>query len=196
MPNSQASDLTTPVNLDLLHRFAVRIHSLSSAMGLDAMDEQLLWEYLAKVGRERIESDCAPIAHFLKKAGEGEALHVKVMHYTMKMDERFDRRSWLKKTTKPLFKKGHLAINQIVTVESPESQVYFDEIIENIKAECFSEWYPHLKSIPRDNGVDWNPPETSDIIVHALCSVSILVPEHMSSLHDRLTCGGTILPIR
>jgi len=196
VPKLQASDLTTPANLDLLHRFALRIHSLSSAMGLDAMDEQLLWEFLAQAGRERIESDCAPIARFLKKAGEGEALHVKVMYYTLKMDERFDRRSWLKKATLPLLKKGQLTIDQVVAIDGPEGQAYFDQIIENIKAECFSEWYPHLKSIQRENGVDWNPPETSDIRVDAICSVSLLVPETMSSLNDRLTCGGTILPIR
>ncbi|AYG47708.1 hypothetical protein DV532_25790 (plasmid) [Pseudomonas sp. Leaf58] len=196
MPKLQASELTAPANLDLLHRFALRIHSLSSAMGLDAMDEQLLWEFLAKVGPERIESDCAPIARFLKKAGEGEALHVKAMYYTLKMDERFDRRPWWKKTTQPLFKKGQVTIDQVVAIERPESQAYFDQIIENIKAECFSEWYPHLKSIPRENGVDWNPPETSDIAVHAICSVSVLVPANLSNLQDRLTCGGTILPIR
>jgi hypothetical protein len=178
----------TPVNHELLHCFAMRILSLSSAMGLDDQDEQLLWEYLATVGQERIESDCAPIARFLRKEGEGEALLLKSFHYTATMDKRFDNRPSWRKLLRPLEKKESLVINKVVFLDEPEGKAYVDKIIENIKVECFNQWYPHLCSIQRENGVDWNPPETSDIEIIGRTYVSLLVPAGISRLS--MTCQG------
>lgn len=196
MSKIQVGETTTLDNLDLLHRCAMRIHSLSEAMGLDEQDEQLLWNFLAVVGIERIESDCAPIALSLLKYGSGEGILLKQLTYTMTMDVRFDGRPGLKKRLKPLEMKGTLDLHQVVIVGSEDGQVFLNDVVEGLKTKAFTQWYPHLRSIQRENGVDWNPPTTDDISVVTRCTMQRLVPARASKLTMTLVSDGPEMSIR
>ena len=196
MPKIQAGEITTLANLDLLHRYAMRIHSLSEAMGLDEPDEQLLWNFLAVAGLERIEADCAHIALSLLKYGSGEGVLLKQLTYSMTMDARFDRRSALKKWLWPLEIRGVVELNQVVIVGSEGDQVFLKDVVEDLKTKAFTQWYPHLQSIQRENGVDWNPPTTEDINVVTRCTMQRLVPAQASRLTLTLMSNGPEMSIR
>jgi hypothetical protein len=178
----QGSEIFISANLDLLHQFAMRILSISSAMGLDERDEQLLWEYLATDDPGSQAADRESIGKLLKRDGESEAVLLKELHYVLSMDIRFDKRPAWKRCLRPLTRKGVLPINQVFMPDTEEGRVYLEEILNNLKSDCFAEWYPFLRSIPRENGVDWNPPETSDIKSAARFVIKTLLPGGMSEL--------------
>jgi len=164
---------------DLLHQFAARIVSLSQAMGLDDEDERLLWEYLATLPDGTRFSKGADAIKLLKKYAETSPVLVRGWKVSACIDPIFikPRKGLLARLiNKPL----HFTDESSVVMVCHDQDELLAKITRYTQMECFKLWFDRLQSVLRDDGVNWNPPVSTDIMVTIELNSDQLLPDQPS----------------
>lgn len=160
----------------LLHQFAARIVSLSSAMGLDDEDERLLWEYLAVLPKSDRLAKGADAAKLLAQYGELKPFIVTGWTLTASIDPIF-----VKPSTGALRRLLDKPLRY--TDKSDQRTVCHDRdeliaaITQDVQTSCFRLWFDRLQSVLREDGVNWNPPVSTDIKVEIILKEEPLLPD-------------------
>lgn len=173
------------MSTDLLREFALRLQSISHAMGLDDQDEVLLWRYLATVPAHLRAAECSPIIDLLQKRGVLTGHVVRSYHYEAVMDSRFIKpgRGFLARfKPKELREAAQVDLNHLVLVDL---EGFTQDLEEQVRSNCFEKWWPDITSILRDDQVNWNPPTASDISLTLVIDGEQIVPS--------LTRGAEVL---
>ncbi len=148
---------------NLCEKFVLRLASLSSAMGLDDEDEALLWEYVALAHMDG-EDIAEQVASVLLEQAVLNPILVTRCSYRATIDNKF-----LKPTTflgLSFTKKKHVDEVFPTLPGIFESRTAFEkEYRMRAQEHCIALWWNDLTAILRPNGVDWEPPCMSDVIV-------------------------------
>lgn len=164
------------MSTDLLREFALRLQSISHAMGLDDQDEVLLWRYLATVPAQQRDTECSSIIELLRKRGVLTGHVVRGYHYEAVMDSRFIKpgRGFMARfKSKELREAAQVDLNNLVLVDLEEFAANLEKLI---RTDCFNKWWPDITSILRDDQVNWNPPTASDISLKLVIDSELIAP--------------------
>lgn len=140
---------------------AVRLARLSSAMGLDDEDENLLWRYLGELkAGQKLEPE---ILHVLVNLAETQPVVVTSYKWEARMPMRFYNDKQRK-----LAKFGfHLRSKEEKKMATPVFVSDMANFRTNLEAfyrhQCFVEWFERITSCLRDDGVNWEPPTDNDV---------------------------------
>lgn len=151
------------MNKTLTQEMAVRIADISKAMGLDDVDESLLWRYFACL-REGDHLD-ESIADVLNNMAESDPVILVKCSWTASIPQRFaKRRPWplsLFETNLSISGENVYSPPQVVTrIDS------FVSVLEGwVKLDCFERNFEKITSIQRPDGVNWEPPTSEDVVV-------------------------------
>lgn len=161
---------------NLLHDLAQRIVSISTAMGLDDDDERLLWRYLVALRPEQRSTLGAAVIALLNDQGELKPLICRRWKAKASIDPIFVKPS---EGIKALLPKKDL----VYWEESPQPAICYDQeelrvaITQKVQMASFQKWYDRLQPVLREDGVNWNPPAPSDIVVELEVCFEAILPE-------------------
>jgi len=160
----------------LLHQFAARIVSLSQAMGLDDEDERLLWEYIAAVPESDHTSVTLDAIKLLELQAETTPVLVRGWSLTATIDDMYVKppKGFIGKITSkpPVFEES-----STLTFVCYDTERLLKDITEHTQVDCFNLWRDRLRTVLREDGVNWNPPVSTDITVRIELNTTPLLPE-------------------
>jgi hypothetical protein len=164
------------VSDDLTRDLAVRLAITSKFMGLDDQDEKLLWRYVA--GLKDGDKPDQAIVDVLVSQAEMSPIMVTGYTWVASMPERFykKRQQRLARWGFPLRQKKTVRLDQPQYVT--DAGAYTDSLDTSIKRQCFEQWFPHLTSCLRPDGLNWEPPGDLDVVLQ--------LKINSVSLYDRL----------
>lgn len=151
------------MSTDLRRDMAVRLASISSAMGLDDQDEELLWRYVAELEpRQKLDP---VIAGLLTNQAEMQPLLVTSCIWKASIPERF-----YKARQKKLAKLGfHLRGEGEVRLEQPafvtDLDVYRADLEAAMRRTFFQKWFYKIDACLREDGINWEPVGEEDVVV-------------------------------
>lgn len=144
---------------------AVRI-SQHAMMGLDDVDEELLWRYVLmelNTAGGSPENMKLPyeVVSVLMSQGEYDPFYVQKISWWATIDNRFYTESRKKKARWgfPLEEKSSIEEGFLsMSIEQTKA-----EIEGRVRTRLFSSWYDNLTACIREDGVNWEPPCENDI---------------------------------
>lgn len=142
---------------------AERIASISNAMGLDDKDEALLWRYLHELPPGVKPS--ANVLHVLSNLAETQPVIATAYKWRAEMPSRFytDKQKMLSRFGFDLRANGEHKILGGVLVEDIDR--FIAGLVDLHQAQCFKSWFNRVTACLREDGVNWEPPLSTDIIV-------------------------------
>jgi len=162
-------------NTVLLHQFAARIVSLSQAMGLDDEDERLLWEYIAAVPERDHTSVTHDAIKLLEVHAETTPVLVQGWSLTATIDDMYvtPPKGFIGKiTSKPLIFEESSTLSFVCY----DTESLLKDITGHTQVDCFNLWRDRLRTVLREDGVNWNPPVSTDITVKIELKTTPLLP--------------------
>lgn len=163
-------------NNALLHQFAARIISLSQAMGLDDEDERLLWEYLAATPANQHTAVTSDAIKLLEQYAETSPVLVKGWSLSASIDPMYVKPAKgiiAKLTEKPLVFED----SSTLTFVCYDTAALLKKITNHTQVDCFNLWRDRLQTVLREDGVNWNPPVSTDISVEINLRTEQLLPD-------------------
>ncbi|MBB4861425.1 hypothetical protein HNP46_000236 [Pseudomonas nitritireducens] len=171
--------MTLDVQNDLANRLAV----LSQQMGLDDVDETLLWRHVAD--QPKTAQVDAIISKLLSEYGEQQPVTIIGYRYEAEMPERFYTKAALRRSLVGVrLKRSDCRGSKLQPLQaySRDLDEYRAELDASIRHELFELWKDDVTACLREDGVNWEPPMYTDIQLK-------LVVEH-ESLRTRLSVSA------
>lgn len=151
------------MSTDLRRDMALRLASISNAMGLDDQDEELLWRYVAELKPgQKLDS---VIAGTLSNQAEMQPLLVTSCKWKASIPERFykARQKKLAKLGFHLRSEGEIHLQQPAFVR--DLDVHRADLEAAVRRACFEKWFYKIDACLRADGVNWEPVGEQDVVV-------------------------------
>jgi hypothetical protein len=160
------------VSTDLRRDLALRLASISKAMGLDDQDEELLWRYVAELEPgQKLDS---VIAGLLSNQAEMQPLVVTSCTWKASIPERFykARQKKMAKLGFRLRDEGEVHLQQPAFVT--DLDVYRADLEAALRRTFFEKWFYKIDACLRDDGVNWEPVGEQDVVIETKIVTSSL----------------------
>ncbi|WP_408601340.1 hypothetical protein [Pseudomonas sp. PLMAX] len=147
---------------NLSEALAVRLAEICLGMGLDDTDEDLLWKYVASLGKgARL---ARPIAAVLDQKAEFDPVIVEGYNWRATMPERFYTPERMVKS------RWGFGLRARGTMESGSTglytrsaEAYTTDLTQRLGRACFENWRDEITACLRPDGRNWEPPTDQDI---------------------------------
>lgn len=157
----------------LSEAMAVRLAELSLSMGLDDTDEDLLWKYVATLGKDaRLAS---PIAQVLDQKAEFDPVLVEGYSWRATMPIRFytPERAAKARWGFGLRAKGSMK-SEGAGLYTRSADDYTTDLTERLSRACFENWRDEITACLRPDGRNWEPPTDLDVQLELIVRTSSL----------------------
>ncbi|AXH59511.1 hypothetical protein PLA107_030250 (plasmid) [Pseudomonas amygdali pv. lachrymans str. M301315] len=144
-------------------------------MGLDDEDERLLWEYVAAVPKRDHTSVTHDAIKLLELHAETNPVLVQGWSLTATIDDIYVKPAkgvFAKMTSKPLVFEESSTLSFVCY----DTERLLKDITEHTQVDCFNLWRDRLRTVLREDGVNWNPPVSTDITVKIELKSTPLLP--------------------